>query len=239
MGISITGILIIGLLIICSIILLCFGIANENYIKRAKEESIGEKYIAVVLTNKSSRDEEFIYPSGIMFLIKHLERSKKPYKIMKRFDFNKFKNFVYDVNCRGLYIIGHGTRHSLKIDKREILEYSLFKGYNSPPKDFVVQLHCNHDGGESLADIIAPNTPNSFVSDSYRHIADNLLYFIRLDQSSVKMSVPLAVVILASAVLAGIGRPIFAFWMSLRNLPKRFLNMKEVDKKLKPYETCN
>ena len=212
-------ILLIGF-ISCLIIIVYFSIVNEKYIKKTKEELNGEKYVAVILTNKSSKDEFFIYCSGIMFLIKHLEKSKQPYKLMKKFDFNKFKKFVYDANCSGLYIIGHGTHHSLKIGKgkKEILEYSLFKGFNGPPKDFVIQLHCNNDGGESLADIIAPNTPKSFVSDSYRHVADNLFYFICLDQSPTKITLPLATVIFVSAILVGIIKPIFFIWIYLQNL---------------------
>lgn len=221
-----SGLILMGILsflIIC--ILLYFEKINENYINKAKDESNGEKYVAVVLTNKSPRDEGFIYSSGIMFLIKHLEKNKKSYKLMKKFDFDKFKEFVYDPNCRGLYIIGHGTRHSLRIGKgkKEVLEYSLFKGFNGPSKDFVVQMHCNHGDGESLADIIAPNTSRSFVSDNYRYTVDNLLYFICLDQPSVQMSIPLATVILALTIVASIAKILHVFWTSLRNLSKTFL----------------
>ncbi len=242
-GLVIIGILFTGLLLmICFIILLRFRRVNENYIKKAKDELNGEKYVAVVLTNKSPRDESFIYPSGIMFLIKHLEKSKKPYKLMKRFDFDKFKEFVYDTNCRGLYIIGHGTRHSLDIGKgkTDVLEYGLFKGYNHPPKDFVVQLHCNNDGGESLADIIAPNTPRSYVSDSYRCTVDNLFYFISLDQPPMLMTISLATVIFASTIIGSIAKILHVFRISLHNLPKLFLNTKEADKKKsKACDTCS
>jgi len=215
------------------IILVIWFWKNSDYLRKAEDKYQGGKYVAVVLTNKSLDDEYAIYSSGIMFLIKHLEKSKQPYKLMKKFDFDKFKKFVYDTNCCGLYIIGHGTRHSLKIGKgkkeEEVLEYSLFKGFNGHPKDFVVQLHCNHGGGESLADIIAPNTPRSFVSDSYRNAIDNLFYFICLDQPPMQMTIFLASVILTLTIAASIIKILLGFWMFLCHLPKRLLGIEEAN----------
>jgi len=104
---------------------------------------------------------------------------------MKRFDFNKFKEYIYDPNCYGLYILGHGVRHGLKIGKSRILQYSEFK--DAPKKEFVVQLHCNGYGGESLVDIIATNKDKSFLNDGFRSVYDNLIYFIGLLQPSSKM----------------------------------------------------
>ncbi|MCK4475162.1 MAG: hypothetical protein KAU16_00355 [Methanophagales archaeon] len=141
-----------------------------------------EKYVAVVLTNKSFHDKCFIYLSGIRLLRKYFFKNGISYVLMKKFNIKKFEEFIYDENCYGLYIIGHGCRHGLKIDKNEMLYYCSFK--DAPKKDFVVQLHCNHGGGESLADIIALNKDKSYVSDNYRYPWSNWIYFHRLLKST-------------------------------------------------------
>ncbi len=194
---------------IASMIILLMGVSeilflilNYIYINKAKDEYNEERYEAVVLTNKSWQDKYPIYSSGVMFLLMHLKKNKKSYKLMKKFDRQKFNEFIYDANCYGLYIIGHGTRHSLKVGKgtkeEEVLEYSKFK--DAPKKEFVVQLHCNRDGGESLADILASNKHLSFVPNGYRYVGENLLYFIRKYQPSLKMLIVLSPVIIDAAI---------------------------------------
>lgn len=145
------------------------GLINYSYIKKVEEEGKkkGEKYVAVVLTNKSFKDKLFIYPSGIKLLLMYIKKNKIPYILMKKFDIKKFRELIYDEKCYGLYIIGHGCRHGLKIDKNEMLYYCSFK--DAPKKEFVVQLHCNHGGGESLADAIALNKNKSHVMDKKRY----------------------------------------------------------------------
>lgn len=183
--------------------LILFWIVNRNYIRKVEDDLTNRRYVAVVLTNKSRWDKIFIYLSGIMFLIMHLKKNKKSYKIMKEFDIKKFEEFIIDSNCYGLYIIGHGARHCLKIGngKKEVLDYAQFKGVKN--NKFVVQLHCNNGGGESLADIIASNSHLSYISDDYRYTLDNLLYFICLDPS-FRISIFLASVIFELSILGGI-----------------------------------
>lgn len=186
--------------------LILFGIINSNYIRKAEDDFTHGRYVAVVLTNKSWIDKIFINLSGIMFLIMYLKKKDISYKILKKFDDIIFDEFIRDSNCYGLYIIGHGSRHSLKIgDKNQVLEYTQFKGAQKN-KNFVVQLHCNNDEGDSLADIITSNNSLSYVSDGYRYPLDNLLYFICLNQQFVKISVSLALVIFELSILCGINK---------------------------------
>ncbi len=192
-------VIVMSSIITAAILVGLFWLINGYYVNKAKDESDGEKYEAVVLTNKYFKDKYFIYLSGIMFLIMYLKKNKIPYKLMKKFDKKKFQEFIYDNSCHGLYIIGHGIRHGLNIDKNEILYYCSFKG--APPKKFVKQLHCNNFGGESLADIIAPNK-DSFVSDGYRRAYENLYYFIRLYQPSREILIVFgSVIIFSSAII--------------------------------------
>lgn len=156
------------------IILLWFGY-NYLSVKTAQDNAIKGEYDAIVLTNKRLDDKRAIYLSGVGLLIRYLKKKNKPFKIMKSFDDKQFRELIYDTNCRGLYIMGHGTRHYLRIDKK-IIEYKEFR--DAPKKEFVVQLHCNHDGGESLADLIALNKDKSYVSNGTRDIFDNLYFFL-------------------------------------------------------------
>ncbi len=182
----IVGIINVLLLIfVVLLLLLLFLMANYLYIKETVDSTGGEKYVAVVLTNKSFNDL-LIYLSGIMFLTMYLKKNKIPYKLMKEFDIKKFQEFIYDTNCYGLYVLGHGVRHGLKISNNEILYYCNFK--DAPKKEFVVQLHCNEYGGESLADIIALNKDKSYVPDGFRSCYANLVYFINLYRRPPKNS---------------------------------------------------
>lgn len=177
---------------------MAFYVINRNYIEKTEDKLSGDKYVAVVLTNKSWRDKIMVYLSGVMFLVMHLKKNEKPYKLMKKFDINKFNEFIYDINCQGLYILGHGARDRLKVGN-ELIYYSEFK--DAPKKDFIEQLHCNNSDGESLADIIAPKTPPSFVSKGYRYAGENFLYFIRLYQPSLKMLIVLLPVIFVLEII--------------------------------------
>lgn len=199
--------ILIFVLLLVLLFMIVFRKFNADYIQRTKDKSINGKYTAVVLTNKSRKDENFIYFSGIMFLIKYFEKNKIPFKLMKKFDKEKFKEFVYDPNCDGLYIIGHGVRHGLVIDKNEILYYCSFR--NAPKNKFVVQLHCNKFGGESLADIIGPDIPQSFVTDGSRYSNENLAYFLDRYQPSFKERFLLLPIIHILDVIANICKTIY------------------------------
>ena len=111
-------------------------------------------------------------------MIKHLEKNQIDYKIIKHFDLDDFEKIIDDENCYGLYLLGHGSRHGFSISKDEVLYYCKYK--DAPKIDFVVQLHCNHNGGESLADIIALNKAKSYVSDGKRSIFQNIIYLYKL-----------------------------------------------------------
>ena len=201
-------------ILILTNILVAFYIINRYYIDKTEDKFSGDKYVAVVLTNKSCRDKIMVYLSGVMFLVMYLKKNEKPYKLMKKFDINKFNEFIYDINCQGLYILGHGARDRLKVGN-ELIYYSEFK--DAPKKDFIEQLHCNNGDGESLADIIAPTESTSFVSNGYRYAGENFLYFIHLYQPSLKMLIVLLPVIFVSEItdwIAKISRAFITFFIN-------------------------
>ena len=203
-------VLLIIIALFCLILMeyLRFWKVNADYVNKVVDESKTGEYIGVVLTNLSRKDKNFIYLSGIMFLIKYLQNNNIPYKLIQKFDKEQFEEFIYDTNCKGLYIIGHGVRHGLVVGKNEMLYYGSFK--DAPKnKKFVVQLHCNTHAGESLADIIAPNMPQSFVPDGCRYTNENLSYFLNLYKPSLKKKVVLLPIRIILHVLNFIVKTVF------------------------------
>jgi len=153
---------------------------NYLYLQIAPEEfKIKDKYVGVVVTttNLARYKYLFIYGSGIFLLIEYLKRKNQPFKLLKKFDKKKFDDMIYDENCRGLYILGHGSRHGLSISKDEMLYYCEYA--NAPKKAkkvFIIQLHCNHLKGKPLAEYLDACT--DFSMETIRTIEDNKNYFI-------------------------------------------------------------
>jgi energy-coupling factor transporter transmembrane protein EcfT len=151
--------------------------ANYLCLKIAPQEfGRGEKYVGVVVTttNLPLFKYVFIYASGTFLIIEYLKRKNQPFKLMTNFDRDRFREMVYDANCIGLYIIGHGTRHGLRISKEEMLYYCEFP--DAPAKEFVVQLHCNHLRGKSLVEYL--NAHADFPMENVRSVNDNQAYYL-------------------------------------------------------------
>jgi len=87
---------------------------------------------------------------------------------------------VYDSNCRELYISGHGRKHRLQISKKQNLYYFLYPC--APKKDKVIQLHCNHEGGKSLADVL--DAKEDFLTNKTRTSSQNIRYFLDKTQNN-------------------------------------------------------
>jgi len=134
---------------------------NYIYLKRQpkfEEYKTKGDYLGIVVTTSNLQFWKYcaIYTSGLILLIGCFKNKKIPYKLLTNFngpfDTKKFKELVYDENCKELYISGHGRKHRLQISKKQNLYYFLYP--NAHKKDKVVQLHCNHGGGKSLADFL-------------------------------------------------------------------------------------
>lgn len=148
---------------------------NYFYLKIAPEEfKTKDKYVGVVVTSTNLPVYKyiFIYASGIFLLIEYLKRKNQPFKLLKKFDKKKFSDMIYDVNCTGLYILGHGSRHGLRVSEDEMIYYCEFA--NAPKKEFVIQLHCNHLRGKSLVEYL--DAHSDFSMDATRTVNDNQNY---------------------------------------------------------------
>lgn len=137
--------------------------------KATKEYNLikGKRYIGIViyLNNYIEKKALVTYLSAPMLLIESLQKEDKSYKLVIDPDYKKFDELVKDPNCFELYILGHGRLYRLNIgpDKKDTIWYRDFIGY--PPKEKVVQLHCNHRDWfiknrklQSLTDILHANT---------------------------------------------------------------------------------
>lgn len=160
---------------------------NYLYLKREPvfhEYKIESNYIGIVVTTSNLQFWKFlaIFTGGMILLIKYFKEKNLHYKLLTNFDgpFNtkKFREMVYDRNCRELYISGHGRKHRLQISKKQNLYYFLHSC--APKKDKVIQLHCNHGDGKSLADVL--DAKEDFLTNKMRNSSQNIRYF--LDKTS-------------------------------------------------------
>ncbi|MDA0524754.1 hypothetical protein [Methanococcoides alaskense] len=149
---------------------------NYKTVKTANSYIGNEKYECIIISDHSLIDKLMIYYSGVGWLIKALNNFNINYKILTEITPEEVKSILYDQNCYGIYLLGHGKRAGLSISGN-IMDYSQFR--NAPKKDFVVQLHCNHSNGESLADLIAIDKNKSNVSNGTRSAIRNNGYFFK------------------------------------------------------------
>jgi c-di-AMP phosphodiesterase-like protein len=120
---------------------------NRYYIENVKLEynyTNGQEYLGVIIANKNLQFYKYytIYNGNTLLLIEYLRHRNKPLKIIKNAERSDLEKMVYDKQCRELYIIGHGGHWYLRINKKDKIIYSDFKGADS--KDRVEQLHCDH-----------------------------------------------------------------------------------------------
>ena len=161
---------------------------NYFYLKIVPEEfRITERYVGVVITttNLTVYRYIFVYASGIFLLIEYLKRKNQPFKLLRKFDKKKFSDMIYDKNCKGLYILGHGTRHGLRVSKDEMVYYCEFA--NAPKKEFIIQLHCNHLRGKSLVEYL--DAQSDFSMETTRTVNDNQNYFFDKLKEELKIDV--------------------------------------------------
>ena len=136
-------------------------------------ENCGNKYSAVLIGNnlrfwKNISTHSFVY--GLFFLIKFFKNTNKKYVIFPKIDMPNFDRFVLDDKCQELYIVGHGSKGSFRINNRTdendgIIYYSKYK--DAPKKIVIAQLHCanliSDENNESLVDSLADDKDNSYV----------------------------------------------------------------------------
>jgi len=163
-----------GLLIFISCLFFYFYFSGLYYSKKYPSHSSDKNHHAIIMAHKSgifSIIDDTIYADGIDLLIKFFLKNNKYYKVYRCNNSSDFKKVLKNKKAIKLWIFGHGTRHSIKFSKDDILHYCDVQKY--PRKNYIAQFHCNHNGGKSLADYLSPT--NNFVDDAKRYLVQNRL----------------------------------------------------------------
>jgi hypothetical protein len=158
----------------------------ENAPKEYRMQN-GKKYTGIVIIHNNYKDKKAMtsYLASPMLLIEYLKRKSIPFKLVVDPDYKGFEKLVADPNCNKLYIVGHGRLYRLIIgpNKEDTIWYKDFIGY--PPKDKVVQLHCNHRDWyiknrnlQSLTDIL--NAKTDFKQKGCNNQIDLRNYLLKL-----------------------------------------------------------
>ena len=182
MGINLTILIIYCFLFFIEIFIIIlldisFSTMGKYYINKMismykNEENSGE-YSAVLIGNNLSCYKNIFTNGGacgLYFLNRYFENTNKRCKIRQNVDKTDFDEYVFDVNCQELYIIGHGSKKSFRMkNDTDNVDYSEYKGKIKHKKRIIAQLHCADSkiGDESLADILATDIDNSYVGCSY------------------------------------------------------------------------
>ena len=142
-----------------------------------KNESIcgsyDNKYSVVLIGNnlqwwKNISTHAFVH--GSFFLKKYFKNTNKNYVILPKIDMADFDRYVLDDKCQELYLVGHGSKGSFRINEERdendgIIYYSKYK--DAPKKRIIAQLHCANlksgENNESLVDLLATDKDNSYV----------------------------------------------------------------------------
>jgi len=136
---------------------------NWRYMKKNSEFNSNQNHIAIVMCNNYMPERVIAYKEDIPKLIKYFKKNGWAYKIYFKADKKELREVVNDPKATIIYLLGHGERHGIKVNKNEVVYYCEFE--KSPKKKFIAQMHCNHYGGKSLAEYVSENSIKSFVTN--------------------------------------------------------------------------
>ncbi len=136
---------------------------NRLYTKRNSEYKANTNHIAIILCNSYLPERILIYMEKLPRLIKYFKKRKWPYKVHFGTNKKELKKIIKNPKTKIIYIFGHGQRHGVKLNNKEMAYYCEFEGY--PKKKFIAQLHCNHYAGKSLVEYISENSIKGFVTN--------------------------------------------------------------------------
>ncbi len=108
------------------------------------------------------------YDLDLLFLVKYLKLKDEDFSIYKNVDIETLDGIMSNENIKSVYLFGHGRRHGFGIDSNTVVDYCR---YNDPKykKDYVYQIHCNHQKGNSLVEYVVDekNRKECLPEDGY------------------------------------------------------------------------
>jgi len=121
---------------------------------------------------------------GIRFLIKYLQLKEKNFKIFIEPSRLEFKKIVQDEKIKQIYLIGHGSKRSFALNRKEDnLLYSEFSS-SKYKKEEIHLYHCTHskENPSSLIDYLVKkeNKEKCFISNKKISVIDYVLLLYKL-----------------------------------------------------------
>lgn len=140
-----------------------FILPQWHYLHKNSESNPNKNHIAIILCNDYMPERLLIYRQNLKKLVKFFKKRDWAYKIYFNTDGAKLKKIINNPKARIIYLIGHGSRHGIKLNNKEMAYYCEFE--KSPKKDFIALLHCTHNTGKSLVDYISKDSTKAFITN--------------------------------------------------------------------------
>ncbi len=162
----------IGLLLVTFFFLIINGLSFLAVHFQSKRNLSNQK-IALIFAPSTLTSLFQIYSSGIFWLVWSLIKTKKAYSVYFVDSERAFEELLLNHKIKIIYIFGHGTKYGVWLSKHSNSFYAYRKltGKLKQKKEFVAQLHCNHEvkiatniHHKSLGRAFAYN---SYVTDHY------------------------------------------------------------------------
>lgn len=163
----------------------------DKIIKNKKLEKCDpedNEYSVVLIGNNLSwfkNNDTHVGACGLYFLIKYFKNTNKHYVICQKVEKSHFDKFILDDKCQELYIIGHGSKNSFRINIKTDeddgnIYYSEYK--DAPEKRVIAQLHCAHNAidkkNDSLVDLLVTDKGKSYVGSGYIYFFNEWWYYL-------------------------------------------------------------
>lgn len=130
---------------------------NRQIIRQIiKQEKISKPSSTAIIIGNAGHFKHLLYSPtcyDLETLIKYLEIKESTFKVFWDIHIDEFDKIIKNPTYKRIYLIGHGTRDSFMLNKKEKINYSSYSKQKRS-KEFIAQWHCCHGGGKSLADYI-------------------------------------------------------------------------------------
>ncbi|GEM_PF-4937770 len=151
-----------------------------KYLTIKKELKFNIPQPAVIVLGKSSyfSPKYWISPDytiELAYLIYYLRATGEKFSIYKDIDKNVFDKIMENRSISIIYLLGHGSRHSFKLNKDDIIYYCEYSNKRKFKKEYIYQFHCNHGTGKSLVEYVVPQKRWNECNPHYGY-----MYFITI-----------------------------------------------------------
>ena len=171
-----------------------FSVIGQKYIDKITNNNkcdCGDNEYSVVLIGNNlswfKNNDTYVGACGLYFLIEYFKDTNKQYIVCQKINKSIFDRFVLDDKCQELYVLGHGSKGSFRMNKKTddddgLLYYSEYK--NETKKRVIGQIHCANtvigENNESLVDLLAIDTDNSYVGSGSIYFFNEWCHYLNI-----------------------------------------------------------